>query len=79
MKRLTVATESGYSVPDCDEAIARLAAYENLHERIENDQACIPAQLEELRAAGKEKTVTYRELIVRKLQNIYVLDLLDEL
>lgn len=79
MDRLTQKTEAGYSVSDPDEAVARLAAYEDLHDRVLNEQANIPAQLETLRAAGKEKTVTFRELATRKLQNLYVLYLLEDI
>lgn len=79
MNRLTQKTEAGYSVLNPNEAIARLVAYEDLHERVLIEQENIPAQLDVLRAAGKEKTITFRELAMRKLQNLYVLHLFEDL
>ena len=49
------------------QAIDRLALYENAQETLETRLAALPGQLEELRKIGKEKTVRYRELMVRKL------------
>lgn len=53
----------------------RLAAYENLHESLEFEQQALAKQLTEMRAAGKEKTATYRDLMTKKMQNAYVLGL----
>ena len=49
------------------DAVERLAAYENLHEHMEKRVREIPEELAALRAQGKEKTVTFRELAAQKL------------
>ena len=77
MPRLTAKTEGSCFTADIEKALARLGAYEDLHEALEQEQASITAQLAELRAAGKQKTVKYRELFGKKLQNMYVLSLLQ--
>ncbi len=79
MTRLTSGSKGSYTVPDPQEAIERLAAYENLHEATEREQESITVQMAVLRAAGKEKTVKYRELFAKKLQNIYALSLFQSL
>lgn len=45
----------------------RLAKYEAFRQRICQRKAEIPAELEALRRAGKEKTVKSRELLAEKL------------
>jgi len=79
MTRLTSGSKGSYTVTDPKEAIERLAAYENLHEATLREQESISAQMASLRAAGKEKTVKYRELFTKKLQNVYVLNLFQSL
>lgn len=49
------------------EAVERLARFENLYEHLISRHAAIPAELEKLRAAGKNKTVTFKELLAEKL------------
>lgn len=48
-------------------AINQLAKYENLYEHLLSRQEMIPVELEQLRHAGKNKTVTFRELLTEKL------------
>ena len=79
MKRLTSGTGGGYTVADPKAAVERLAAYENMHEAVLREQESISSQMASLRAAGKEKTVKYRELFAKKLQNAYVLSLFSPL
>lgn len=79
MTRLTTGTKGSYTAADPKEAIERLAAYENLHEAVLREQESIAVQMAALRAAGKEKTVKYRELFTKKLQNVYVLSLFQSL
>ena len=64
MERITQKTESGYYVPPEQQAqaLARLGRWEDMTERLEQEQADIAAQLERLRGAGKEKSVRFREL-----------------
>lgn len=77
MNRLTTRTGSTHSVSDLQQAIERLAAYEDLHEALEREQISLTTQMEALRAAGKEKTVRYREMFHKKLQNRDLLTLLQ--
>lgn len=56
---------AGYS----GEAVTALARYENLHAHLLERSRVIPEELERLRQAGKEKTVTFRELLGEKLMN----------
>jgi len=50
-------------------AALRLTAYEGLYNELANSMVTIPVELEKLKAAGKEKTVRYRELFGQKLIN----------
>jgi len=52
-----------------EEALERLAVFEDMVEELEQDQVYITGQLEDLRSRGKEKTVQFRELLARKLVN----------
>lgn len=72
MDRLTIKKDGGIAAADTETALWRLAKYEDLHEDLERGQEEIVLQLAQLRAAGKEKTARYRELLARKLQNAYV-------
>lgn len=74
MSRLTVFENGRYYVKDVDEAVKKLASYENLREQIEQEQAEIAEKMEALRNQGKQKTVQYRELFGRKLQNSLLLE-----
>ena len=80
MERITQKTESGYYVPPEQQAqaLARLGRWEDMTERLEQEQeqADIAAQLERLRGAGKEKSVRFRELFARKLTVSTMLDTL---
>ncbi|MDY3905463.1 MAG: hypothetical protein SOZ47_01525 [Lawsonibacter sp.] len=50
-------------------ALARLAAFEDMAEGLEQDQENIARTLEELRSRGKDRTVQFKELLARKLVN----------
>ena len=78
MERITQKTESGYYVPPEQQAqaLARLGRWEDMMEQLEREQAEISALLEELRAAGKEKSVRFRESFARKLTVSTMLDTL---
>ena len=87
MARLTKAGPGGYVVPAqavrCGpgvaggEAIERLAAFENLADEIEAQQAEIAADLSRLRSAGRERSVQFKELLGKKLINAQILALLQ--
>ena len=71
MKRLTIKGSEGVTVPDSEvqNALRRLAAFEDVYNELAENMAAIPVELEKLKAAGKEKTVRYRELFGQKLMN----------
>jgi len=52
---------------------ARLEKFENAYQGLQDSMSDIPARLEALRSAGKEKTVTYKELVAQKLINNNIL------
>ena len=78
MERMTQKTADGYTVaPEAQaQAITRLGRWEDMMEQLEREQAEISALLEELRAAGKEKSVRFRESFARKLTVSTMLDTL---
>lgn len=51
------------------EAINRLATFENIYENLILGQNLISNELEQLRLAGKTKSVRFKELMVKKLTN----------
>ena len=63
--------EKGYT----GQAIDRLAAFENVYAEVWESQQALPEQLEKLRAAGREKTVQFRELMTKKMTNAMILNL----
>lgn len=58
------------------EAIKKLAAFENFFDELMNRQEATRKEMERLRAAGKVKTTTFRQLVAIKLTNDQILDLL---
>jgi len=56
-----------------EEAIQKLAVFENMCDDFIKDIDSIPLCLEKLRAEGKEKTVAYKELVAKKLINTNIL------
>lgn len=46
--------------------VQRLEAYEKMKEHVETEYENIAAQMERLKAEGKVKSVTYRQLMGRK-------------
>ena len=64
--------EQGKAVIDPErlqEALDRLAAFEDLACGLEEEQKSIALRLEQLRGERKEKTVQFRELLAQKLTN----------
>lgn len=78
-KRFTAEAVAKEAEGECffGEAIDRLAAFEDFRERLEDRKSAIPGELEALRAAGKDKTVKFRELLVEKLVTETILMKLD--
>lgn len=70
MKRLTVRKDDQWELivgVELNDAIERLAEYEEFQAKMLASQAEIVEELAKLRAEGKEKTVQYRELFTKKL------------
>jgi len=74
MKRYTQRTDIGYTIPDHElqEAVSRLAAYEDIYDDVAGGICGLPSALEALRVDGKEKTVRYKELLGQKLLYNYI-------
>jgi hypothetical protein len=60
------------------DAIQKLAKFENLYDYLIARQNSIPKELEILRNEGKIKTVTFRELLSRKMMNAALLTMMEE-
>jgi len=72
LNRLTEKKEDGnYTVinNDIEAIIKRLGLFEDAYDSLMNSQEHIPKELVLLREQGKEKTVTYKEKMTRKLIN----------
>jgi len=71
MKRMTSRIGDRVIVAESDiqEALRRLSVFVDVYEDLMKSVATIPMELENLKAAGKEKTVRYRELFGQKLMN----------
>ncbi len=67
-----IADENGFS----GEAIDKLAGFETMCCDLQQSLVTISAQLETLRAAGKEKTVKFRELLGQKMTESYMLTII---
>lgn len=72
MKRLTVTDTGGACRPaegaSIDDIIGKLAKFEDMREALEAQLEKTAADMEKLRAQGRQKTVTYRQLIAGKLE-----------
>ena len=68
-------TSGGYK----GEAAELLALYENLYNDKIKEQEIISAELQKLRADGKDKSYKFRELMGKKLANGYVIQSIEEL
>lgn len=77
MERYTTLVEEKYEVDEKDmqRAVERLAVFEGIYENIVNEQTLLSEQMAVLRAEGKEKSVKFKELMVKKLNNSNVISL----
>ena len=75
MKRITEKNETGYVVPEQEKeaALCRLGKFEDLWQELEREQLQLRAEMEQLRAAGKQNTVKFKEKMVKKLNNATML------
>ena len=77
MKRMTQKTPAGvvlhppYTIA---QALARLAAFEDMQGALAAQRESVEKNLAEMRAAGKEKTATFHQLLARRLTLIQELD-----
>ena len=72
MNRLTEKKKEGHyfiSDENMEMAIQKLGIFEDAYESLMESQEHIPKELESLRLNGKEKTITYRETMARKIMN----------
>ena len=78
LERRVAALRMALALIDKEETNAgRLAKFETIYKEISDNMTSIPAELEKLKAAGKEKTVRYKELFGQKLMNNYVAALFE--
>lgn len=85
MSRLTKVSKEGYRVSNeqvklvengyAGEAIDRLAQFENIYDNLIAEQGKISQQLEELRNTGKKNSVKFKELLLKKLNNSFVISI----
>lgn len=77
MERLTKKLDknNNYIVDEdkIDQAISKLAIFENIYEELNAEQIVISKKLESLRNEGKMKSLKFRELMTKKLTNSAVL------
>lgn len=71
MERLTYQGPQGWQVEEgrLAEALERLARFETAYEGILREQEELAAKMEPLKAAGRQKSAQFRELLGKKLTN----------
>lgn len=71
MERLTRRTEHGWQVEEgrLEQALERLARFEDVFQSLVEEQEQLAAQMEPLKAAGRQKSARFRELLGKKLVN----------
>lgn len=81
-RRLTVRDEAGAALgageTPMEDVLERLVSFEDLVDDVCGRYADTLARIESLRAAGKVKTVTYRQLVSNKVSLKETLDLFEE-
>ena len=80
MKRLTVKSKAEYILSENiseNEAIKRLAAFENMYEALINDLDRTLSSFDELKSQQKTKTATYRQLFAEKLKLLEIKNRID--
>lgn len=74
---LTYRDENGFHCKDEKAAIERLGRIEEFYKRTCEEQEEISAQLADLRAAGKAKSVKFNQLLAKKLTNVSIIAALE--
>ena len=79
MERYTRRGDQGWQVPEGQEqaALERHAGLEDAYEELQSGLALLEAQMEPLRAAGKQKSARFRELMGERLLLRRMLELLE--
>ena len=80
MKRLTVKSKGEYILSENiseNEAIKRLAAFENMYEALINDLDRTLSSFDELKSQQKTKTATYRQFFAEKLKLLEIKNRID--
>ena len=79
MERYTPRGDQGWQVPEGQEqaALERVAGLEDAYEELQSGLALLEAQMEPLRAAGKQKSARFRELMGERLLLRRMLELLE--
>ena len=78
MERMTRKTADGWTVPDVQQALVRLAQWEDFAQAMLDERAQLTQALEALRAQGQTKSWKFKETMGRKLANRQVLDALQQ-
>lgn len=77
MKRLTIQDGKNYHLANTgsieQEAVDKLAKFENFHEALLSEQLKLEKELEKLRAEDKTRTVRFKQLLANKLTNQNIL------
>ena len=63
---------------DNGDAVEKLARFENFYNHLIERRTAIPEEIETLRKAGKDKTVTFKELLTEKMVNQMILNQLEK-
>lgn len=74
---LTIKDENGYHCENEKAAIERLGRIEEMYRRTCEEQEKISAQLSDLRAAGKARSVKFNQLLAKKLTNVSIIAALE--
>lgn len=67
MERLTTKNENRYTAGNTDEAIKKLGRFEDMYEALQKELSDTADKMEKLKAEGKTKSVTYKQLFANKL------------
>ena len=60
------------------DAVEKLARFEDFYNHLIERRTAIPEEIETLRKAGKDKTVTFKELLTEKMVNQMILNQLEK-
>lgn len=67
MERITSKAENGYTAEDTNRAVKRLGCFEDMFEALQKELSDTVNKMKKLKAEGKTKSVTYKQLFANKL------------